>query len=103
MWKKWILLAGVLSAGVNGLRAEDMGDGISEATDEPMSGEDKLGDKDINIRFIVVNALSQAKKGKSAANEKTNFNDGSGDNNENSVVLEPGSRADRIVNVVVEK
>lgn len=90
--------------------ADDLSDGISEATDENIAADDNIGsNKANNINFIVVDAIgkSKSKRTKNAANRAggciTNFNDGSMDNNTNSVVVESGSKVDKVYNIVIER
>jgi hypothetical protein len=88
--------------------ADDLSDGISEYTDENVSGDDNIGNnKDNNINFIVVDALGKAKSKKEKdANDKgniTNVDDGSVENNTNSVVVEAGSKVDKVYNIIIEK
>ena len=66
--------------------AGDLDDGISEYKEEPIAGDDAALETDTNLSFTIVDAISQAKSG----NGISNFNDGSGDNNQNSVVIEAG-------------
>jgi len=81
--------------------AQDMDDGISKFTDESISGDDQALKPDTNINFIVLEAISTSQKGQGDSN--SNFNDGSGDNNENSIVFGPGAKADKVINVVIER
>ena len=104
------------------LFASDLSDGISEYTEEPITTEEKLGDKDTNINFIIVDAIAKAKMAEKEAMEKkknkaieenengkknnatiSNIKDGNQDNNQNSVVIESGSKVDKIYNIVIEK
>ncbi len=79
----------------------DLDDGISEYKDESIRGDDAALKTDKNINFIVLEAISNAqKKNKSAT---SNFNDGSGDNNENSVVVGPGTQVGDVTNVIIQK
>ncbi|MCK5241361.1 hypothetical protein KAR34_02805 [bacterium] len=123
-----IVLIGVASAWAN-----DFKDGISEFKDEPIATDDKLGDKDTNINYIITYAIGKAKASryqamrkikeglqtdqedkktdnqadKNARNAKKdlrlNYCDDKVDNNENSIVIEPGSKIDTVINVVVDK
>jgi len=101
---------------VNPAWSGDLDDGISEYTEEPIAADDRIGKKDTNINFIVVDAIAKAKmaekdddeeKGdeKDSGEKKTisNINDGTNENNENSVVVEPGSKVDSIYNIIIEK
>ncbi len=79
----------------------DLDDGISEYKDESIRGDDAALKTDKNINFIVLEAISNSqKKNKSAT---SNFNDGSGDNNENSVVVGPGTQVGDVTNVIIQK
>ena len=81
--------------------AGDLDDGISKYKDESISGDDQALKTDKNINFIVLEAISSSqKKGKSAT---SNFNDGSGDNNENSIVVGPGTQVGDVTNVIIQK
>lgn len=99
-----MLLGSIASTG-----ASDFNDGISKFTDEPIAADDKLGDKDTNINYIITYAIGKAKAAKHQALRatkkelRTNYHDNSGDNNENSIVIEPGSKIDKVINVVVEQ
>jgi hypothetical protein len=94
------------------LWANDLDDGISTYTDESIGADDSLGKKGTNINYIVVNAIGKAKmkhgddpknKAKEGKKTVTNVYDGKSDNNENSVVVESGSKVDKIYNIVIEK
>ena len=85
----WPLLGAGLIMGSVAL-ADDLDDGISKHTDDTVSGYDELGSKDRNIKFIKMNAKSQAKvrskKGDQAMTGSSK--DGA---NMNSVVMGAGS------------
>lgn len=106
-----VLLAALIMISSSAGWAGDLDDGISSYTEESISGDDSIGKKDTNISFIVVEAVAKAKaiKNKTPDGEETssdiksNLNDGSMETNENSVVVESGSRVDRIYNIVIEK
>ncbi len=90
--------------------AGDQDDDIANFLDEPISADDSLGSKDNNISYIVSTAVGKAKnkaaQGSGTAkdtNSKVNYNDGTGDVNENSVVVEAGSRVDKVYNIIIEK
>jgi hypothetical protein len=91
--------------------ADDLNDGISEYTEENISADEAMGaNKDNNINYIVVDAIGKAKstkkdKPEAAAKSKeiTNIPDAATDNNENSVVVEAGSRVDKVYNIIIEK
>lgn len=92
------------------VRANDLDDGISTYTDESISSEDSIGKKDTNISFVVIDAIAKAKmmKAKNSDGDDgdsaiTNLNDNSQDSNENSVVVESGSRVDKVYNIIIEK
>lgn len=79
----------------------DLDDGISEYKDESIRGDDAALKTDKNVNFIVLEAISNSqKKNKSAT---SNFNDGSGDNNENSIVVGPGGQVGDVTNVIIQK
>ena len=71
--------------------AGDLDDGISTYTDDSIESYNSTGKPDPNINFIVVKAMAEAKMGVTNGDGIVNFNDGSGDNNENSVVVGPGT------------
>ncbi|UCH80855.1 MAG: hypothetical protein JSW20_14135 [Nitrospiraceae bacterium] len=77
--------------------AGDLDDGISTYKDESIEDDGELGDADININFIVLDAISSAKMKKDDKN--ININDGSGDSNKNSVVCEVGAECGSIINI----
>jgi len=77
--------------------AGDLDDGISTYQDESIDDDSKMGDADININFIVLDAISSAKMKKD--DENVNINDGSGDSNKNSVVCEVGAECGSIINI----
>ncbi len=83
--------------------AQDLDDGISKYTDEAISGDDQALKPDTNINFIVLDAISTSQKSRKQGNSNSNFNDGSGDNNQNSIVLAPGAKADKVINVNVQR
>ena len=79
----------------------DLDDGISKYKDESIQGDDAALKTDKNVNFIVLEAISNSqKKNKSNA---SNFNDGSGDNNENSIVVGPGGQVGDVTNVIIQK
>ena len=69
--------------------AGDFDDGISTYKDDSIEADAKMGDPEVNINFIVLDAISSAKRGMD--NENVNISDGSGSSNKNSVVCEIGS------------
>lgn len=92
----------VLSWG-NFAYAGDLDDGISKYSDESISADDNMGKKDTNINFIVLDALAEAKKAQKRGDKNANFNDGSGDSNENSVVVGAGSDVKEIYNINIKQ
>ena len=80
----------------------DLDDGISKFTDDSISANDKMGKADTNINFIVLESMAEAKKRQKQGDKNANFNDGSGDNNQNSVVCEVGAECKNIVNITVQ-
>jgi hypothetical protein len=80
--------------------AGDLDDGISTYAEEPISADDEALKADKNINFIVQQAQAKAQK-KDAKN--TNFKDGKGDQNQNSIVVGAGAQTGDIINVVIEK
>ena len=85
--------------------AGDLDDGISKYKDEPISADDEALKTSPNINFIVLEAISSSqKKRKSGEGGRiSNFDDGTGDNNENSIVVGPGSDVREVTNVVIQK
>ncbi len=79
--------------------AGDLDDGISKATDDSMSANDKIGKPDTNINFIILESMAEAKKRQQSGDSNSNFNDSSGDNNQNSVVCEVGATCDKVINI----
>ncbi len=77
--------------------AGDMDDGISTYQEESIEEDSKLGDADVNINFIVLDAISSAKMNQD--DENVNISDGSGESNKNSVVCEVGAKCGSIVNI----
>ena len=70
--------------------AGDLDDGISKYTEESISGDDQALQTDTNINFIILEAISNEKKQQEKC--KKNSNDGSCDNNENSVIIGAGAQ-----------
>jgi hypothetical protein len=107
-----VLLAG-MEMGARIVYADDFSDGMGEYTEDAISADDSIGgNKATNINYIVVDALGKSMskrekdgsdKGTSKGNSVSNLNDGSGDNNQNSVVVGPGSNVDKIYNIVIQK
>ncbi len=79
--------------------ASDLDDGISKATDDSISANDKMGKPATNINFIILESMADAKKRQQSGDSNANFNDGSGDNNQNSVVCEVGAKCDKVINI----
>lgn len=80
--------------------AGDLDDGISTFTEEPISADDEALKADKNINFVIQQAKTKAQK----KNDKnTNFKDGSGDQNQNSIVVGAGAQTGDIINVIIEK
>ncbi len=75
----------------------DLDDGISKYTDDSIAKNDKAGKTDTNISYIIVKAKSKAKN--CSKNSKCN----NGDNNENSIVIGPGSNVKEVINIVSDK
>jgi len=111
MYKKWFIIVCVIiiPAMITGYSwgESDLEDGISTATDDGIQADDELGKKDNNINFIVLDAMAaakmKAKKGDQAAKNKKSGGDITGDKNENSVVVGPGSQTGNIYNIQVMK
>jgi hypothetical protein len=86
-----VLIVPFMGAGIC-FGGSDLDDGISKFTDESISQDDKIGKSDTNVNFIILNAIATAKaKQKKGDTAASNYNDGSGDNNENSVVIGAGT------------
>lgn len=81
--------------------AGDLDDGISTYQDESIEEDNKLGDADVNINFIVLDAISSAKMNQD--DDYVNINDGSGDSNQNSVICEAGAECGSIVNIEIDR
>ena len=92
-----------LLSGGNFALGSDLDDGISKYSDEGISGDAKMGKTDTNINFIVLESMAAAKKRQKSGDENANFNDGSGDNNQNSVVVGQGAQVDKVININVNK
>ena len=111
MYKKWFIIVCfiIIPAMFAGYSwgESDLDDGISTATDDTISADDELGKKDNNINFIVLDAMAaakmKAKKGDQAASNKNSSGDITGDKNENSVVVGPGTQTGNIYNIQVMK
>jgi hypothetical protein len=110
MFKKWfiivcIIIIPVMIVGIS--RGDDLDDGISTATEDGISADDEIGKKDNNVNFIVIESMAaakmKAKKGDQAAGQKNSGGDITGDKNENSVVVGPGSQTGNIYNIQVMK
>ena len=92
-------------------QAGDLEDGISEATEEAVAADESISNKDVNISFIVTDALAKSKnqkkggkqQGAGQSSELTNLNDGESESNENSIVVGAGSRVDKVTNIVIQK
>ena len=107
-----IILAAVFVClcGVNFVMADDLDDNITKFTDEAISGDDELGGGSPNISHVIMKAKADASRKKKQdsknnqdggnANKKVNVNDGSGDNNQNSVVCEVGAKCGTIINII---
>jgi hypothetical protein len=109
---KYCIIGILVLSGLGGLslaaHSDDLNDGMSEYTDENISADDAIGsNKDNNINFIVVDALAKAKskKANDAKDKSTiaNIDDGSVERNVNSVVVDAGSKVDKVYNIVIEK
>ena len=90
-----------LLSGGNFALGSDLDDGISKFKDESIGGDSKMGKADTNINFIVLESMAEAKARQKAGDENANFNDGSGDSNENSVVVGSGAQVDKVININV--
>jgi hypothetical protein len=87
-WKwMWTLMAAGLIVAAAAL-ANDIDDGISKSTDDAVSGYDELGSQAKNIKFIKMNAKSQAKVRSKGGKLESGASGGA---NMNSVVMGPGS------------
>ena len=95
------ITAVTLLSGGNFVQADDLDDGISKYKDESIAADDTAGKTDTNINFIVMEAMTEAKKRQKAGDENANFNDGSGDSNQNSVVVGQGAQVDKVININV--
>jgi len=95
------IAAVALLSGGNRALGDDLDDNISKYSDESISGDAEMGKADTNINFIVLDALAEAKKRQKSGDQNANFNDGSGDNNQNSVVVGEGAQVDKVININV--
>ena len=92
--------------------AGDLDDDIANVSDDPIAADDNLGAKANNINFIVASSVGKAKnkadkdngaeKKSKSSSSISNFNDGTGDTNENSVVVEAGSHVDKVYNIIID-
>ncbi len=80
--------------------AGELDDGISTYTDEKIKDDDQALKPDTNMSFIIQDAISASKKSKK---DSSNFNDGSGENNQNSIIVGPGTQTGDVINVIIEK
>lgn len=108
-WTAWLIGIACALLGTTPAWADDFKDGISEFTEEAVEAGDQLGDQDININFIIADALAKAKAVKQRALEATSnslrsqISGGQDDSNENSIVIEPGSKIGTVINIVEKK
>ncbi len=95
-----IFLVSICLMGISLGYAGDLDDGISDFKDEPIAADDAALETDTNLSFTIVDAISSAKSGKGTSN----FNDGKGDNNQNSIVIESGAGdVGDITNVIIQQ
>jgi len=89
-----LLLLSVVTSGF----CSDLDDGISKFTDDNITKWDDLGKKDVNVKFIKLNARSQADV-RSKRGKNVDTGAGNGGANMNSVVLGAGTnvRGDIII------
>jgi hypothetical protein len=90
-------------SGGNFALGSDLDDGISKFSDESIGGDAKMGKAETNINFIVLESMAEAKQRQKTGDQNANFNDGSGDNNQNSVVCEVGAKCDKVINININK
>jgi len=90
-----VLVATALFATTPAL-ASDLDDGISKYTDESIEADDKIGDPDKNIKYIITKAKAQAAAGEKSGSTATGGSSSSSSGNMNSVVMGAGSKADNI-------
>ena len=107
MRNKWliIILAAVIvpALGMGSfVLGSDLDDGISKYKDDSISADDHMGKKDTNVNFIILKSMAEAKRRQEAGDKNANYNDGSGDNNENSVVVESGAQVDKVINIIMK-
>jgi len=106
-----VIFAGFM-IGTQPAQAGDLDDGISSFTEGSISADDDLGSKDTNVNFIVTDAIAKAKvvqhqsevKSADSAQNKGNRINLNNDKeyNENSIVLAPGSKADKVYNIILK-
>ncbi len=94
----------ILSLGGLGDRgiAGELDDGISTYRDDPIKDDDQALKPDTNLNFIIQDAISASKSGRNDR-DSTNFNDGNSENNQNSIVVGPGTQTGDVINVIIEK
>ena len=68
----------------------DLDDGISKYTDGSISKADEIGKLDLNINFIILNAMTKAKKNQKNDKDGKSITN-TGETNENSIVVGPGT------------
>ncbi len=112
MCKKWfvaiICLLVVLTICVSTCLGSDLDDGISKYTDDNISKADEIGKLDINISFIILDAMAKSKKNRkddeNGKNGKASKGGASGDIYENSIIIGPGAViTGDIINIVRSK
>ena len=108
MRHKWlIIILGaliVLAMGIGSLvLGGDLDDGISKFTDDSIGADDKMGKTETNVNFIILESMAEAQKRQKAGDKNANFNHGSGESNENSIVVEKGAKVDKVINIVIQK
>ena len=81
-----IFLVSISLMGISLGYGGDLDDGISDYKEEPIAADDAALETDTNLSFTIVESISAARSG----NGISNFNNGKGDNNQNSVVIEAG-------------
>ncbi len=82
--------------------AGELDDGISTYRDDPIKNDDQALKPDTNLNFIIQDAIAASKSGRNDKDSK-NFNDGSGENNQNSIIVGPGTQTGDVINVIIEK
>ncbi len=97
---KILMCLAVIGMSLTAVHADDMKDNIWDASEDPIEANCVLGDKDLNIKYNVLKALNEAKLSVANGTKDDKINISGEDNNENSIVIEPGSKVNNVINIV---